>query len=380
MSKKLCFVSLGAYGALTGKNVGYVGGAEVDQILLAKELVRHGFDISFVTFSEGKEDRNSIENADGIKLIKVYSKGDVTKLGLLSKSHYLWRAMRAADADIYFEEGVSGIVALFCYLRRRGFAYCIASDEFAVKKSLLGKKLLERIGVRLNARLATVVNAQNDFQAEAFKQNFGKSCFTIPPAYLLSNQVHQKTQPPVVLWVANIKSPKQPELFLKLAEAIPEVSFQMIGGAGSEDPLSYYDEIKESASRISNLKFMGFVPFHAIDQYFQQSSIFVNTSSYEGFPTTFVQAWAAHMPVVSLNVDPSGIISKNKIGFYSQTFQQMVSDVKRLLDNKDLLSEMSRNARAYVEREHDIKVITARYLKVLEKVDSTGKSRSNLTA
>jgi len=379
MSKKICFVSLGAYGALTGKNVDYVGGAEVDQVLLAKELMRHGFDVSFVTFSEGREDQGSTESADGVKLIKVYCQDDSSKVNFIKKSRFLWGAMKLADADIYFEEGVSGIVALFCFLRRRGFAYCIASDEFAVKKSLFNRNLLERIGVRLNAKLATVVTAQNDFQAEAFRQNFGRNCFTIPPAYPLTAQVYEKAQPPVVLWVANIKHLKQPELFLKLAKAIPEASFRMIGGPGSEEPASYYDGIKEAAARISNLKFLGFVPFHEIDQYFQQSSILVNTSSYEGFPTTFVQAWAAHTPVISLNVDPSGIIGKNRIGFHSKTFEQMVKDVKQLLDNKELLSEMVRNTRVYVEREHDIKVVTAKYLKVLEKAGSPGKSGVNLT-
>jgi glycosyltransferase involved in cell wall biosynthesis len=368
VSKKLCFVSLGAYGALTGKNIGYVGGAEVDQVLLARELARHEFDVSFVTFSEGGEDQGGTESVDGIKLFKVYSKDDSPKLNLISKSRFMWRAMQAADADIYFEEGVSGIAALFCYLKRRGFAYCIASDEYAIKRSMMGKRFIAELGTRLNARLATTIVAQNDFQAEAFRQNFGKTCVTIPPAYSFANQYYRKVQPPVVLWVANIKHLKQPELFLKLAEAIPEASFQMIGGLGSEEPASYYDKIKEDAARIPNLEFLGFVPFHEIDRYFQQASIFVNTSSYEGFPTTFVQAWAAGLPVVSLNVDPSGIISKNKIGFYSKAFPQMVSDIKQLLDNKELLSEMAQNARAYAAKNHDIKVVAERYLEVLDKV------------
>lgn len=367
MGKKICFVSLNSYGILTGKNVGYVGGAEVDQVLLAKELAKHSFNISFITFSEGRWDQSGREDVDGIRLMKVYCKDDASRLSLLTKSWFMWRAMQKAGADIYFEEGASGIVAFFCYLKRREFIYCIASDRDVIKQSLIGKRFITEIGIRLNSRLATAVVAQNDFQAKTFKQNFAKSCFTIPPAYLPTVQVHKKSQPPVVLWVANIKSLKRPEVFLKLAESIPEARFQMIGGKGSGEP-EFYDETKESAAKISNLEFLGFIPFQEISPYFEQASIFVNTSTFEGFPTTFVQAWAASLPIVSLNVDPDGIIHRDKLGFQSKTLEQMTCDVKLLLEDKKLRREMGHNARRYAESEHDIKIVAAKYVKVLEKI------------
>lgn len=47
---KVCFISLNAYVLLTQKNLGFTGGAELQQVLLAKELSKRGFDVSFVTF------------------------------------------------------------------------------------------------------------------------------------------------------------------------------------------------------------------------------------------------------------------------------------------------------------------------------------------
>ena len=46
----------------------------------------------------------------------------------------------------------------------------------------------------------------------------------------------------------------------------------------------------------------------------------------------------------------------------------MVSDIKQLLSDKNLLLKMAQNARAYAEREHDIKVIASKYAKVLENI------------
>jgi hypothetical protein len=51
--KNICFVSLNAYPLLSNKNIEYIGGAEVDQFLLANELPKSSFDVTFITYSDG---------------------------------------------------------------------------------------------------------------------------------------------------------------------------------------------------------------------------------------------------------------------------------------------------------------------------------------
>ena len=365
MNEKICFVSLGSYPLLTARNMGIAGGAEVDQVLLARGLTGLGFNICFVTYGYGQA---TVEHINDIEVIKVYSGENVSRLNLFSKWWQIWKAMKKANADIYFHEsGAPGIVALFCYLRRRKFVYCIDSDRAVIKKNVLHDKIYIRIGIRLDIKLADTIIAQSEFQAKMLRKNFGRESILIPPGYPLPGQMPKKAKVPIVLWVARISEVKQPELFLRLARTIPQTKFQMIGGRAARNP-ELYDQIKKSAVKISNLEFLGFVPFHEVDRYFKQAAIFVNTSNVEGFPATFVQAWATYTPVVSLNVDPIEIISKKKIGFHSKSFQQMVKDVKQLLIDGKLRNEMGKNARKYVEREHDIKMITAKYLKVLEQI------------
>ncbi len=156
---------------------------------------------------------------------------------------------------------------------------------------------------------------------------------------------------------------KQAELFVKLAKEIPDAIFQMIGGP-IHDEVQYYEELKKSANETQNLDFLGFVPYQEVNQYFERAAIFVNTSTHEGFPNTFLQAWANYTPVVSLNIDPDEIICNIKLGFHSKTFEQLILDVKRLLHDKQLRDEMGRNARAYVEREHDISNLIPKYEKL----------------
>jgi glycosyltransferase involved in cell wall biosynthesis len=80
----------------------------------------------------------------------------------------------------------------------------------------------------------------------------------------------------------------------------------------------------------------------------------VNTSRVEGFPNTFIQAWARLVPVISLTVDPDGVIEKQRLGFRSGDFSQLVSHTRTLIRDQNLAEEMGRNGRLYGEKEHDL--------------------------
>ncbi|GAI38129.1 unnamed protein product, partial [marine sediment metagenome] len=199
------------------------------------------------------------------------------------------------------------------------------------------------------------------------KENFSKDSVLIKHHFPLTEKgMPEKAKPPIILRVGSMSNTKNPALFLKLAEAMPEATFQMIGGMGDDQVL--YDRIRESAQRIPNLEFLGVVPFSEINQYFKQAAILVNTSKGEAYPPyAFVQAWMNYAPVVTLNCNPDAdeIICEGKLGFHSKTFNQLVDDVKILLENEQLRQEMGENGRRYAEENHDITRIVKQHIEVL---------------
>ena len=364
---KICFVSLSSYPLLGEKGMEFIGGAENQLALLARELVKQDFEVSFITYGNGQE---PVEDIDHIRVIKVYKREDVPDLNLITKAWHVWNALRKADADIYLERsGSPGIVSLFCCLRKKKSIFSIPSDREVMKERIaLNNKLHIALAHRLDIKLADVVVTQSEFQRRRLKENFARESITIKSlASKLYKQVPQKDDPPVILWVATMRHIKQPELFLELAKAIPEARFQMIGGPALGEE-RYFTSVQEASGGIPNLDFLGFISRDRIDHYFAKASLLVNTSIIEGFSNTFLEAWAAYTPIVSLNADPDGIIYHHKLGFHSKSFDQMVHNVKTLLNDRGLREEMGRNGRSYVEREHDIKKIVVQYTALFKQL------------
>ncbi|CAD6492109.1 MAG: Glycosyl transferases group 1 [Candidatus Argoarchaeum ethanivorans] len=371
---KICFITLGAYPLLAGKNADNIIGPDVHQVILAKELIKHDFKVSIIVHDEVGV---PVEYIDGMEVIKIHE--DVCRLRLLnivSKVFRIWNAMRKANAQIYFQHGATGIVALFCRLMNKKCVYHIGSDA-AVNRGLITRKIKEfnqskfslgTFGNWLEIKMDDVIIVQNEYQRETLKEKYGKDGVLIKKPFPLTKRgMPEKTKPPIVLWVGAMAEVKQPELFVRLAEAIPDARFQMIGGHSGNPEL--YGKIKESSNRISNFEHLGVIPFDEINEYFSRASILVNTSMFEAYPPyAAMQAWMSYTPVVSLGDNSDEVMRRYNMGFHSKTFDQLVEDVKTLLKDEALMEEMGVNGRKYVESEHDLTHIVGEYIELFYRI------------
>lgn len=363
---KICFVSLSSYSLLKGWDLKFAGGAEVQQVELAKQLSKEGYEISFVTYSE----KNVIEQIDGIKIIPSYDRNKTKNISFLQKGLSIWKRLKEADADIYFyRSGSPGIVALFCRLNQKKNLNSIASNaevsgEILIKKHMFINFLLKILNW-IDIKFSDQIISQNNFQKSQLKNRFNADSIIIKNAFDLSLQKKNLKDPIYILWIGSIYSVKQPELFLKITRYFPENKFIMIGGY---EGLELYDKIKKLAENIPNLEFKGFLSRDDIYEYCKKAILLVNTSRTEGFPNVFLEAWMYFTPVISLNVDPDGVISRYKLGYHSKIFNQMIEDIKFLLEHKDVRETMGRNARKYVESEHDIYKIVTKYVEILNRL------------
>lgn len=362
---RICFVILNAYPLFNPEAKGVIGGAEVDSYYIASELAKDpNYRVSCIVADYGQE---PIEVRESVTLIKALDFNTRRFAATLR----LWKALRKADALIYIRKlssAVTAEVALFCKCYGRRFVYRTASavecDGTYIREHYLRGK-----GFLWSLRQADAVIAQNQTDADNLAKTAGVSAQVIKNPERLPPLDSKESR--TILWVGRSADVKRPELFLELAKQMPEKHFTMICQRAIED--KQYDNFAAKAKQINNLEFIQRVPFHQIHEHFLQAKVFVNTSDYEGFPNTFIQACKCATPIVSLNVNPDGFLDEHKCGFCCNgDWEKFVDSVKDILE-KEKYTELGKNARKYAEENHDITKIVEQYKSCLIQIAQNKK-------
>ena len=370
--KKICFISANSYPLLSGKPTTRIIGPDVYTTILAKAMRDRNYQISIITYWD---EVPPIENLNGMKIfkIKVDYQGIYKIFNKFLKLVSLWEYIVKADADYYFHAGgMDGASVLLCKIMRKKYIYSIGSDAqlnrqlISVNNNDFSKSKLNlgTFGCAVDILLVNTIIVQSEYQKRLLKEKFNKKGTIIKMPFPISEKIDfERTPHPTIIWVGSLAKVKQPELFVQLAERIPEANFVMIGGNYDESS-DIPNYIIEKGVTLPNFRYLGVVPFNQIDIYFKKATILANTSLFEGFPNAFIQSWMYCNPVVSLNADPDEIICNFKLGFHSKSVDKMVIDIKELLRNPALCEQIGNNGRQYVENNHDINTIVYEYIDI----------------
>ena len=358
----VCFVAPKAYPLFNPKVKEVFGGAEVDIYYLATELAKDkDFAVSCLTADYGQQETETIE---GVRIIKTLDFRESPLIGAVK----VWKGLRKADARIYFQEAASWgtfLVALFCKLNKRTFIYRTASEQ-ECDGTYLKQHYFAGKAFHWSLRNAAKIVVQNETDKNNLEQTAGICSIVIPNTHRLP--VLPAVQRDTILWVGRSVQVKRPELFIRLAEEMPDERFTMICQQATGD--GKYEELVARARYVKNLQFIEHVPFCEIDSYFQRAKVFVSTSESEGFPNTFIQACNYAVPILSLKVNPDGFLDKYKCGqsCYDQ-FPKLIDSLRFMLVENRIV-ELGKNARKYVEEHHDAAKITESYRGMFTKLGS----------
>ena len=343
------------------------GGAGVQLYLLSKEFAKPPtINVNIITGNH-KTHKNRIEVYQNIKIFKVLPLKR-TFFNVLKFIIILFLTLIQIKPDIVIQRTaspVTGLCAFYCKLFRKKFIYSISNKPEVNGKAengVLGKFY------KYGLNNATIIIAQNKDQIdelEKFKKRKIRNIKLIKSGYNIKNKDYIEKKN--ILWVSRAIEWKRAEIFLKLAQKIPDKDFIIICNKTNNE--IYWKTISDNAIKIHNLKFLNFIPFHKIDRYFKKAKIFINTSIYEGFPNTFIQAFKNKTPVISLNVNPDEILTKNKIGIFCHgDLKKLEFSINQLFENQELYDSYSKNAFTYVKNNHDIKIISKKWFGLFEKI------------
>lgn len=344
------------------------GGAELQMALLSRGLAREGLRTALIVWPIGQPAALLDPTPD------LVERPAYTGAGLAdnaAEAVHIWRAMSASDAGAYVFRGGGPqllVGAAFCRLRRRKLVFSAANDlQFDFSRPDRGRVHLT--SYRAALRRADLIVAQSRQQAElAVAAGLGPIELIESIAEPAEPASSQSAGPEAFLWIGRLVDYKRPLEFVRLAESLPEVPFRMVWFATDETRPELATELQAAGELLGNLELAGQVPRPELLQLIARSAAVVSTSSAEGMPNTFLEAWSRGVPVVSLDYDPDGRIADLGLGMVAHSGGELREAVASLWRDGARRAELGARAREYVREVHLPERVSKRWAEVLRGV------------
>lgn len=273
----------------------------------------------------------------------------------------LWRLLKRLKPDIVYQRvgcAYTGVAAHYARSFRRRMVWHVSSDRDVMpmgwrrarRRPLQG---VDKLLLEYGARRADAVIVQSRVQGELLQHHYARSpTAQIGNFHPVPSQIVAKdTDVLRVCWIASMKPLKRPEIFLRLAQDLrdqPGVEFVMAGAPPAQPERCR--QLQAQISDTANLRCLGLQSTEAVNDLLARSHLLVNTSEYEGFSNTFIQAWLREVPVLSLLVNPDGVFDGGRLGFCADGhYEELLSSVRRCIRDQELRTAVGRRARRHAE-------------------------------
>lgn len=352
-----------------------IGGAERQMGLLAVEMARRGYRVSLIVYPISE--RTAVI-PPGLTLIERGDRPPTTgSFGAFREAARIFRALRAAGGRVVVVRSgtpVLGIIALFCLVARRRLVFSSANDFDFVEGGRAWNRQRRTALYALGVRRAAVVVVQSVQQLELARRRFPRirKLVRIPSFARVPDSVPPRTEPSAFYWVGRLVEYKQPLRYVELADEFAEARFVLVlqtPESPSTAEAALVASLESAAARLPNLELRKNVPHSVLNGELATAVAMVSTSSFEGMPNTFLEAWSNGVPVLSLSFDPDGVIARENLGIAAgDSWQSFVAGARTLWDNRRDRRETAERVHAYVRRAHSFESVGDRWEAVIDGV------------
>ena len=341
------------------------GGAELQMTLLAEGLVSRGIRVGLIVWPLGRKSTP----ACGPALVERAPYAGDRRAGKLAEAIHIWRALGAADAEVYVFRG-SGpqllVGAAYCTVHRRKLVFSAANDlDFDFGRPDRSRPNL--LAYRAALRQVDRVVVQREEQLE-LAHRAGLNLVTLIPSYAEPAEP-SRAEPEAFLWIGRLVDYKRPLEYVRLAESLPDFRFRMVYFPSDETRPGLGEELKAAGGRLENLELLGQLDRGEVLGLIERSVAVVSTSEAEGMPNVFLEAWARGVPVLSLDYDPDGKVSGLGLGLVAggsgEALRQAASSLWR---DTGLRAELGAAGREYVLEVHSPAAVTGRWAEVIREL------------
>lgn len=353
-----------------------IGGAEIHVLELSRALAREGYQVKICTaVPDGSE--------------QTHSEFEVTRIPSLSGGH--WRAFLSIIKDL---PNLAG------FIRQVDIIHCHYSFLMAMLGTIIGKitrkptlvtlhglgtldssvnkSILRKLYRFVSLKLADKVIATSDeMKAVALRFTSENKIVVIPNGVntsVFTPAVRPQNDSPVVLTMRRLARKNGVQYLVEAAPKVvaemPDVQFWVAGEGKLE---GYIQERVEALNLQDNFRFIGIVPHHKTQEYYQAADIVVFPSSAESTSLACLEAMACEKAIIASNLSAyQDMLGKdNQRGVLVPLFERVDSDydapltlpqaridafseaILSLIRDPELGDQMGQRARLFVVDHYD---------------------------
>lgn len=336
---KFCFILPNIHGEFSG-------GAETQCFFLAQELLVRGWEVHYIREA-------NVEGTVDYQGIVVHAIPKQRKLFKWRNWFRLKKIMRSIAADIWYVRANMSYLPFVTWHAKHAngktiWAFSRDSQFDYTKRNIEGRLFhnciawLDHLAFFKALNYVDGILLQTDLQKQMLFRKLLLNGEVIHNAHPVPKEKGVRPRENIVVWVGRLQEFKHPERFLDIVGLLKDtpISFCLVGDS---DNGKIREKITKGSSSLSNFQWIGSASLEEVHRLLETSKVLVNTSDYEGFSNTFIEAWMRGVPVVSLFVDPDNLIGDRRLGFVVGNISSAARKIEELVSDDVSWRHMSNN-------------------------------------
>jgi len=282
------------------------------------------------------------------------------------------QAIKAYQPDYIYHAGAgftSWVLATIAKRNNIKFIYRVANDADTDERIKQRLPNVTRFFYEQSLKITDVILCQNQYQFKNLKRKFpDKSIAVFHNPYDFGEHlplIKPLNERKYVAWLGIFQYQKNLSALSEIVKALPSLEFR-IAGKPQKNLDNETSNALKNLRKCPNVEFVGFLKRSEVNTFLSSAYLLLNTSHYEGFSNTFLEALAAGTPIVcTQKVDPDEIVTTNNLGFACENYEQIPAAIQKLLKEEKYLAACKR-CRKYILKAHDHRVLTRQLLNYLK--------------